>query len=148
MYIKEINTAPLFPIRKAAEIVGISIPTIRMYEREGLILPKKSAGNQRRYSEADIERLRCIRHTINAEKISIQGIKRILSLIPCWQILACSVADRDQCPAYHNYIRPCWSYTHKRTTCANRDCSSCGVYNNFTDCHGIKNLIKNISSGQ
>ena len=148
MYKKEINTTPLFPIRKAAEIVGVSIPTIRMYEREGLILPKKSAGNQRQYSEADIERLRCIRNTINNDKISIKGMKRILSLIPCWEILPCSDADREKCQAYYDHLGPCWSYIHEGTTCAGRDCSSCAVYSNFADCHGIKNSIKNISKNQ
>jgi len=44
-------------ISVAAQLVGISIHTIRMYEREGLILPYKVSGKQRRYSVNDVERM-------------------------------------------------------------------------------------------
>jgi MerR family transcriptional regulator, heat shock protein HspR len=70
-------------ISVAAQLVGISIHTIRMYEREGLILPYKVSGKQRRYSVNDVERMQYIRHIINHEKMSIEGIRRMLALIPC-----------------------------------------------------------------
>ena len=51
---QEINTnTPIYPIRTAAKMLGISIPTLRMYEKEGLIIPHKTDGNQRIYSEDD-----------------------------------------------------------------------------------------------
>src|SRR5512139_4055648 len=52
---------PLYTIGTAARILGISVHTIRMYERNGLIVPHKTDSRQKRYAESDIERLHCIR---------------------------------------------------------------------------------------
>ena len=42
---------------------GVKVPTIRYYESRGLIaVPLRSAGNQRRYGRAELERLGFIRH--------------------------------------------------------------------------------------
>jgi hypothetical protein len=37
-----INDQPVYTIGIVAKLLGISIPTLRMYEREGLIIPHKS----------------------------------------------------------------------------------------------------------
>lgn len=141
-----INTnTPIYPIRTAAQLLGISVPTLRMYEKEGLILPHKTAGNQRIYSEDDLERLRCIRRAINESKISINGIKTIYSLIPCWEVVKCSEEDRKVCNAFKNHEQPCWTFTHPNTTCENRDCKECEVYTEYSQCGSIKDLIKKIS---
>ena len=44
----------------AAELAGVHPQTLRIYERKGLVRPQRTSGNTRRYSEADIERLRAI----------------------------------------------------------------------------------------
>ena len=56
---------PVYTIRIAAQLVGVHQQTLRTYEREGLLTPARSAGRQRLYSEADIERLRLIRRLID-----------------------------------------------------------------------------------
>lgn len=141
---KKSNIA-LYPIRTAAQILGISIATLRMYEKEGLIIPHKSLGNQRIYSEDDIERLRCIRRAINESKISINGIRTIYSLIPCWEVVGCTEKDREICEAFKGYQQPCWSHEHPKTICENRECKNCEVYTEFSQCGAIKELIKKIS---
>ena len=60
----ETNIEPVYAISTAARLLGISVHTLRMYEKEGLIVPFKSNGNQRKYSDMDLERLRCIRRAI------------------------------------------------------------------------------------
>jgi len=77
---KQDKNTPTLPIGKVAERLDVSVETIRLYERRGLILVTKTRGNQRLFSESDIERLRCIRTAINEHKISIEGIRRIQSL--------------------------------------------------------------------
>lgn len=139
------NSTPIYPIRIAAQLLGISIPTLRMYEKEGLIIPHKSEGNQRVYSENDLERLRCIRSAINDSKISINGIKAIYSLIPCWEIVGCSEEDRKICNAYKSHEQPCWTFNHPNTICESKSCRQCDVYNKYSQCGSIKELIKNIS---
>ena len=47
----------LFSISVAAELAGLHPQTLRIYEREGLLDPGRSAGGTRRYSRSDIGRL-------------------------------------------------------------------------------------------
>lgn len=132
---------PLYTISNAAKLLEISVHTLRMYEKEGLIIPFKKESNHRLYSRADIERLRCIRRAINESKISIAGIKTIYSLIPCWEITKCNSEDRKNCEAFKNHSHPCWMFKHKNNSCENKNCRQCDVYNKFAECVKIKELI-------
>ncbi|MCX8105688.1 MAG: MerR family transcriptional regulator [Ignavibacterium album] len=136
---------PIYPISVAAQLLNISVHTLRMYEREGLIIPHKKESNQRLYSQNDLERIECIRKAINESKISINGIKTIYSLIPCWEIVKCSNEDREKCSAYNQHDEPCWNSKHPNTICENKDCRDCEVYKNFIQCGKVKELIKSIS---
>jgi len=136
---------PVFPISAAALMLKISVHTLRMYEREGLIIPFKKESNQRLYSKSDLERIECIRKAINDSKISINGIKAIYSLIPCWEIIKCSEEDRKNCTAYNQHSETCWSANHPKTVCESKDCRECEVYQKFSKCSEIKELIKSIS---
>ncbi len=142
-----INEEPLYPIGTAARMLNVSVHTLRLYEREGLILPHRKDTGHRLYSNADIERVRCIRESINNKKISIEGIKTIYSLIPCWNIKKCPEAERNSCQAFLNHSNPCWSYDHKDNVCVS-DCRECIVYKNFSDCKAIKdNIVKLTTNG-
>lgn len=138
------ESEPIFPIRTAAKLLNISVHTLRMYEREGLILPFKKQTNQRLYSQKDIERIGCIRRAINKDKLSIKGIVKIFSLIPCWKIAGCPEGDREKCEAYNGYSLPCWSANHKDNFCEDKDCRACEVYKDFGECHSIKDKIKEL----
>jgi MerR family transcriptional regulator/heat shock protein HspR len=135
------NDNPLYSIGTVARLLGVSVQTLRLYEAEGLILPRKSEGGQRRYSQADLERLECIRAAITEDKISIQGIRRIQSLIPCWQMVQCPEKQRLACPAFHEHQAGCWTYRHERNACAGRDCRRCEAYRVGTSCADIKKMI-------
>ena len=135
---------PVFPIRTAAKLLNVSIHTLRMYEREGLFISFKNKSNQKLFSRADIDRIQCIRAAINEAKISINGIKTIYSLIPCWEIIKCGEDDRKNCDAFNRAHIPCWSYDHKNI-CGKKDCRSCLVYTRYSQCGSIKELIKSIS---
>ena len=50
----------VYIISVAAELAGVHPQTLRIYERKGLVRPHRTSGNTRRYSEADINRLRRI----------------------------------------------------------------------------------------
>lgn len=132
---------PLYPISSAAKILGISVHTLRMYEKEGLILPFKKESSHRLYSESDIQRLKCIRNTININKISIAGIKTIYSLIPCWEITNCLTENRKNCEAFASHSKPCWTFKHSGNSCYNKECRSCSVYKDYSECGKIKELI-------
>jgi MerR family transcriptional regulator/heat shock protein HspR len=133
---------PLFSIGTAARMLSVSVHTLRMYEREGLIIPFKKPSGHRLYSRGDIERLTCLRRAITEEKVSIEGIRRMLSLIPCWAILKCSERDREVCSAFNGSAAPCWVLERKGEFCVGRECRLCEVYTSHGDCRSIKNSLK------
>ena len=145
MNFEELIDEPILPIRTAAKMLNVSVHTLRMYEREGLIIPSKTEGNQRAYSKSDLERIECIRKAINELKISINGIKTIYSLIPCWNVVNCSDLDRKNCKAFDQHSSPCWTYKHRKNICAKLDCRDCAVYKENSNCGKVKELIKDIS---
>ena len=130
--------SPVYTISTTAELLGISIHTLRMYEREGLILPHKKNSGHRLYSQEDIGRINCIRKAINESKISIAGIKTIYSLIPCWKFIDCPIEQRENCEAITSHSQPCWTFNHRRNACFRKDCKSCTVYKDHAECEKIK----------
>ncbi len=142
----EINLdEPVYPISAAAKLLNISVHTLRMYEKENLIIPFKKSSNHRLYSQNDLERIKCIRSAINELKISINGIKTIYAMMPCWEFIGCSDKERQTCPAYKSYNEPCWAVKGEETICAKKECRNCDIYNKFSECHNIKDYIKNLS---
>ena len=54
--------------------------TLRTYEREGLVKPKR-VGRNRLYSERDIERLQQIQHLTQERGVNLAGVEIILDLM-------------------------------------------------------------------
>lgn len=135
------SDTPKYSIGIAARMLGISVQTLRLYESEGLIVIFKTSGNQRLYSDADIERIECIRKAINEEKISIEGIKRIHSMIPCWNIVHCSEEERKVLYNFRSHTGGCWTHKKEHSVCSNRECRLCEVYKLSSQCDQIREQI-------
>ena len=71
---------PRYMISVAAELVGMHPQTLRIYESKGLIRPKRTAGNTRLYSEADLARLRLIQQLTNELGLNLAGVEQVLRL--------------------------------------------------------------------
>jgi MerR family transcriptional regulator/heat shock protein HspR len=71
---------PRYMISVAAELVGMHPQTLRMYEQKGLVQPKRTAGNTRLYSEADLERLRLIQTLTTQLGLNLAGVEAVLEL--------------------------------------------------------------------
>ncbi|MBC7293321.1 MAG: helix-turn-helix transcriptional regulator, partial [Thermoleophilia bacterium] len=71
---------PLFMISVAAELADMHPQTLRMYERRGLIRPKRSSRSTRLYSLEDVERLRRIQQLVSEEGLNLAGVERVLAL--------------------------------------------------------------------
>ena len=69
----------LYSISVAAELAGLHPQTLRIYEREGLLDPGRSAGGTRRYSQNDITRLLEIT-ALTGDGLNLAGIRRVLAL--------------------------------------------------------------------
>ena len=69
----------VFAISVAAELSGLHPQTLRIYEREGLISPDRSAGGTRLYSGQDVQKLRGIAE-LTGSGVNIAGIKLVLEM--------------------------------------------------------------------
>jgi MerR family transcriptional regulator/heat shock protein HspR len=70
----------VYIISVAAELAGVHPQTLRIYERKGLLNPKRTSGNTRRYSERDIARLRLIQDLTQERGVNLAGVKLIMEL--------------------------------------------------------------------
>ena len=69
----------VYGISVAAELSGVAVQSLRLYERYGLLTPGRSGGGTRRYSSADLARVKRISELVDAG-INLAGIARILNL--------------------------------------------------------------------
>lgn len=117
----------IFPISVAAKLLDVHPRTLRIYEEEGLLLPSRQ-GNKRYFSQDNIEWVRCLRRLIHEEGISIPGVKKLLELVPCWELKKCSREKRQSCTCFVDRSLPCWQTA--RTICAREpsQCENCEIY--------------------
>ena len=73
------RTRAVYVISVAAELAGMHPQTLRIYERRGLVLPARTQGGNRRYSDDDIEILRRIAELAD-QGLNLEGIKRVMAL--------------------------------------------------------------------
>ncbi|OBF59646.1 MerR family transcriptional regulator [Mycobacterium sp. 852002-53434_SCH5985345] len=69
----------VYGISVAAELSGVPVQSLRLYERYGLLAPARSNGGTRRYSADDLARLKRISELVGAG-INLAGVARILDL--------------------------------------------------------------------
>lgn len=69
-----------FSISAVARMFSVHQQTIRLYEKEGLITPKRSEGNTRIFTEEDINRLEEIIYLTHEVGINLAGVDMILKL--------------------------------------------------------------------
>ena len=71
---------PVYVISIAAHQVGMHPQTLRLYERVGLVKPARR-GNNRLYSDQDLERLRQIQRFTQDMGVNLAGVEIILGLL-------------------------------------------------------------------
>jgi len=114
---------PVYPIGVVSELLNVHPETIRVWERYGVIRPRRRSG-KRFYSENDLKRLRFIQRLI-AEALNLPAIRHYLRLYPCWQL--------DDCPACMHASKllvcgkPCWKEdgTYCQVSGDEDTCSNC-----------------------
>lgn len=129
---------PVFTIGVAAKKLGIAVPTLRMYESAGLIIPYRNESGRRIYSFADLKRISYIRRLIKSERLNLAGIRRLMALLPCWELKPCSTEQREKCPAYRDCKTVCWMFPTTACKVDERSCRSCPVY--LDSCETTDNL--------
>jgi DNA-binding transcriptional MerR regulator len=69
----------VYGISVAAELVGMGVQTLRLYEARGLLEPDRTDGGTRRYSSDDLDRLRRIADLLQAG-LNLAGIAIVMDL--------------------------------------------------------------------
>jgi MerR family transcriptional regulator, heat shock protein HspR len=69
-----------YSISAVAKMFSIHQQTIRLYEKEGLLTPKRSDGNTRLFSEEDVDRLEQIIHLTHQMGVNLAGVEMVLKL--------------------------------------------------------------------
>ena len=117
---------PVYTIGTAAEILAVHPRTLRLYEDAGLLRPARK-NNRRFYTANDLGWITCIRYMIHEQGLNQEGLRRLLALIPCWQIKACPSEAREQCAARTDRSAPCWDLA-RRADDESKECYHCVVY--------------------
>ena len=76
---RHVGSGPI-RISEVARRLGIHPQTLRLYDRAGLVRPQRSAGNVRRYSGGDVDRLREILALTREQGVNLSGVGLILEL--------------------------------------------------------------------
>ena len=70
----------VYVISVAARILDMHPQTLRKYERVGLVLPSRTGGMSRLYSDEDIARLQLIKHLVDNLGLNLAGVKVAMQL--------------------------------------------------------------------
>ncbi len=65
----------VYVISVAARILDMHPQTLRKYERAGLVMPSRTRGLSRLYSDEDIARLQIIKHLVNDLGLNVAGVQ-------------------------------------------------------------------------
>ena len=74
-------SAPIFPISIISEMIGVHQRTLRIYDEEGLLVPKRTDKNRRLYSMDDVERGKFIQYLTREFGINLAGVRIIFQLL-------------------------------------------------------------------
>ena len=90
------DDTPKYAISVAAEFVGMHPQTLRLYETRKLVVPRRSAGGRRLYSDADLERLQSVKALTTALGLNHSGVEHVLALEQALTRLQTRVAPLEQ----------------------------------------------------
>lgn len=138
---------PVMSIGVAANIAGLSESALRKYETAGLIIFHRTATRRRVLSLEDLERVKIIQSLIKKRGLNLEGILRLWTLIPCWDLKKCDSEIRMDCIAVSDSSRPCWVLFKNQGCDGQVDCRTCEVYRFGAYCtEDIKALIRKASN--
>lgn len=78
---KHSQDEPVYYISVAARLISAHPQTLRMYERAGLVRPRRTPQGLRLYSERDVERLRQIQRLTQELGVNLAGVDVVLKLL-------------------------------------------------------------------
>ena len=128
-------------IGAVARHFGISVDLLRLYEREGLVIPLKSTRGTRYYTEHDYLWIGTVLRLVREARLNFAGIRHLLALIPCWEIHHCGFDSKQSCPVISDTSKPCWANRSACPVVAVRDCYFCQVYRAAPNSENFRALL-------
>ena len=72
---------PIYTISVASEILETHPRTLMMYEHLGLVIPKRTSTNRRRFSQRDVMKLQTIQKLTRQHSVNLAGVRYIMKLL-------------------------------------------------------------------
>ena len=72
---------PIYTISVASEILQTHPRTLMMYEHLGLVIPRRTSTNRRRFSQRDIRKLQAIQTLTRVHGVNLNGARYVLRLL-------------------------------------------------------------------
>ena len=91
----KIDETPKYAISVAAEFVGMHPQTLRLYETRRLVVPRRTSGGRRLYSDADLARLQSVKALTTALGLNHSGVEHVLLLEQTLTRLQSRVAELE-----------------------------------------------------
>jgi MerR family transcriptional regulator/heat shock protein HspR len=131
----------LIKIGAVARQFRVSVDLLRLYEREGLLIPLRSPGHTRYFTEQDLPWIETILRLVREARLNFAGIRHLLALLPCWQLRGCGL-DKITCSVMRDSTAPCWV---NRACCSGKkmgeECYYCPVYRAAPSCDNLRALL-------
>lgn len=71
----------ILPISSIAQALNVHQRTLRIYDKEGILCPKRTSKNRRNYSLDDIEKAKLILFLTRNLALNLSGVKIILTML-------------------------------------------------------------------
>jgi MerR family transcriptional regulator, heat shock protein HspR len=135
----EQHASGMIKIGVVARHFNISVDLLRLYEREGLVIPLKSAGGTRYFTQHDFPWIQTVLRLVREARLNFAGIRHLLALLPCWELRQCGYSAKGHCPVIHDCTSPCW--TNQKHCTSPQECYFCPVYRAAPSCENLKALL-------
>jgi len=106
----------------------VSVDLLRLYERQGVLIPIKSSRGTRYFTENDYQWIEMLLRLVREARVTLRAIGHLLIQIPCWNIRHCGFERRENCPIISDAIEPCWVNRSRCPVVCSQDCYFCPVY--------------------
>jgi DNA-binding transcriptional MerR regulator len=133
------ETAERIKIGVVARDFGVSVDLLRLYEREGILIPLKSPKGTRYFTRLDYPWIATVLRLVREARLNFAGIRHLLALLPCREIRGCDGTAKDNCSLTAGATDPCW--VHKSCCTPAGDCYLCEVYRSAAKCENLKAFV-------
>jgi DNA-binding transcriptional MerR regulator len=141
-YLPQPKAEPIERIKigEVARHFGLSVDLLRLYEREGLLIPLRSPKGTRYFTTLDYPWIATVLRLVREQRLNFAGIRHLLALLPCREIRGCGGNPRANCSLTAGAAEPCWIH---KSCCSPGDCYVCDVYRAACKCENLKSFLTN-----